>query len=243
MNVDLRIQLGIQGATHLLDPIWLDVASIGAAASWSGSYHVLAMGQHYDDYVVTGNLVSLPPIPGFPLAHPYERLAGKIRATGVTGNIGESVAAIFARRCLGCGIGDVAHVRSRRAFMRRKAPDYMMRLADVLPGPFAGILPAGFVALWPVWMPVESKARTTLASSRAARRDAMRQLVTYWSLLANSQPDTVGYGIIISFQYRGNKEVRASLMIPSDQALLIQRLQEDGDDVGQQNLNDCLYGC
>lgn len=243
MNVALRVQLGLRGQQLPLNPILLDVASIGSAASWSGSYHVLAMGQHYDDYVVTGNLLTFPQIAGFPLAHPYERLAGKIRVTGVTGNIGESIAAIFARRCLGSGVGDIAHVRSRRAFMRRKAPDYMMRLANVLPGPFAAILPAGFVPMWPIWIPVESKARTTQASSWAGRRDALRQLVTYWSLLANSQPGVVGYGLIISFTYQGSREVRASLIVPSDQTTLTQRLQEDGEDAEDQALAACLYGC
>ena len=128
MNVALRIQLGLRGTLRALNPIWLDVGSVGAASSWSGSYHVLAMGRHYDDYVITGRILGLPPIVGIPVAHPYERLTGKIRAAGVTGNIGEAIAALFARRCLGAGIGDIAHVRPRRPFRRRKSPDYLMRL-------------------------------------------------------------------------------------------------------------------
>jgi hypothetical protein len=243
MNVSLRAQIGIRGQQSLLNPIFLDVPAINSAAAWSGSYHVLAMGQHYDDYVVTGNLTTFQPIAGFPIAHPYERLTGKIRATGVTGNIGESIAAIFARRCLGTPIGDIAHVKSRLGNTRRKAPDYMMRLANVLPGPFAGILPAAFVPVWPPWMPVESKARTTQASANASRRDALRQLVTYWSLLSISQPGVLGYGLIISFKYQNPREVRASLIIPSNQPLLTQELQENGDDVANQTLAACLYGC
>lgn len=80
MNVDLTIQLGIHGALHRLSPIWLDIGSVGAVSSWAGSYHVLVMGRHYDDYIVTSRRIGLPQIAGFPSAHPYERLAGKIRA-------------------------------------------------------------------------------------------------------------------------------------------------------------------
>ena len=87
MNVPVRIQLGILGHREPLNPIQLDVGSVGAASSWAGSYHVLAMGRHYDDYVVTGSQINLPPIAGFPVVHPYEKLTGKIRAPGVTGNI------------------------------------------------------------------------------------------------------------------------------------------------------------
>lgn len=100
MNVDLRIQLGIRGPLFPLRPIQLDSESVGSGASWAGSYHILHMARHYDDYAITGRTLNLPTIPGFPLAQPYTRLAGKIRATGVTGNFGEVIAALFAVRYL-----------------------------------------------------------------------------------------------------------------------------------------------
>src|SRR5262245_31143757 len=137
MNVTLRVQVGIRGAPQTIGPIWLDSSSIGNVSSWAGSLHILSMSRHYEDYVVTPRTIQLPVIPGFPLAHPYQCLTGKMRAAGVTGNIGEAIAAIFARCCLGLAIADIAHLRPRRPFMRRQAPDYLMRLRSRMPGIFA----------------------------------------------------------------------------------------------------------
>lgn len=243
MNVDVQVQLGVRGTRRQTNPLFLDVGSVGAASSWSGSYHVLAMGRHYDDYAITGRLIGLPPISGFPVAHPYERLTGKIRAAGVTANIGEAIAAIFARRHLNAGIGDIAHVRPRRPFRRRKSPDYLMRLNDLMPGPFAAVLPSGNPFSWPEWWPVESKARSTKAGSDAGRRDALRQLVAYWCLLANSQPSVVGYGIIVGLTYKPPREVRASLILPRDQARLVTELQMNREDIEEGTLRNCLHGC
>ena len=243
MNVQLRVQLGLSGSRRLLSPMWLDTGSIGATSSWAGSYHILSMGRHYDDYVITSRTISLPPIPGIPAAHPYERLAGKSRAAGVTGNIGEAVAALFARRNLGTGVGDVAHVRPRKPFRRRKAPDYLMRLGGLMPGPFGVVSPNSSSLSWPTWWPVESKARSTEAGSRAGKRDALRQLVAYWALLANSQPHVVGYGIILAFTYQPPREVCANLILPENQPLLIQSLRQNGEDIEDSVLRDCLHGC
>jgi hypothetical protein len=243
MNVRLRVQLGLRGSLRLLNPMWLDTGSVGATSSWAGSYHVLSMGRHYDDYVITRRTISLPPIVGIPAAHPYERLAGKIRAAGVTGNIGEAIAALFARRNLTAGVGDIAHVRPRRPFRRRKAPDYLMRLGGLMPGPFSGVLPTTAPSLWPTWWPVESKARSTDAGSVAGRRDALKQLVAYWSLLANSQPSVMGYGLIVAFTYQPPREVRASLILPSNQALLVQELQQKREDIEESVLRCCLHAC
>jgi hypothetical protein len=243
MNVELKIQLGLYGDQQLLRPIYLDVGSVGAASSWSGSYHVLSMGRHYDDYVITGRTISLPPISGIPAAHPYERLSGKIRAAGVSGNIGEAIAAIFARRCLGAGIGDIAHIRPRIPFRRRKAPDYLMRLGGLMPGQFGGIIPNGSSFQWPVWWPVESKARTAMASSKAARNEALRQLVAYWALLVNSQPQVAGYGMIVVFTYKPPRELRVNLVLPNNQASLIRELRKAENEIDLRVIRSSLYGC
>ena len=242
MNVGLSVQLGIQGSVRPLVPIWLDVGSVGATSTWAGSYHVLAMGRHYDDYMVTPRIPNLPSIPGFPAAHPYERLAGKIRAPGITGNIGEAIAALFARRYLNAGTGDVAHIKPRRPFRRRRSPDYMMRLGGLLPGVFSAILPNLATFTWPTWMPVESKARSTDAGAAGARRDALRQLTAYWTMLAGSQPGAAGYGIVVTFNYQLPREVRASLFIPSNQTRLISELLKTGDDTPESVVRECVYG-
>ncbi len=63
------------------------------------------MGRHYDDYVVTDHTLGLPAIVGIPVAHPYERLTGKIRAAGVTGNIGDpSTSGQLFQNLQGCAL-------------------------------------------------------------------------------------------------------------------------------------------
>jgi hypothetical protein len=243
MNIVVRIQLGLGGLLRTLPAIWLDSASVGGAAAWSGSYHVLRMAEHYDDYVITGRILALPVIAGIPPAHPYQRLTAKIRAAGVTGNIGECTAALFARRYLGVKIGDIAHTRPRRPFRRRRAPDYLMRIGANMPGVFQAIVPNNFALPFPMWWPVESKARNTEASTRNARRDALRQLVAYWTLLRNTQPSVVGFGMIITFTYQPPRELRASLFLPANQPALIASIQHAGENIQDQHLFANLHGC
>jgi hypothetical protein len=242
MNVDLTVQLGLSGTQIAQPPMWLDPGSVGATSSWAGSFHVLSMGRHYDDYVVTSKILSLPAIAGFPSAHPYERLAGKIRASGVTGNIGESIAALFARRNLRAAIGDIAHVHPRRPFRSRKSPDYLMRIGRCMPGPFRSLLPVLRRFAWPEWWPVESKARATEAGCVSARRDALKQLKAYWSLLARTDPAAVGYGLVVTLKYQPPRSVRATLLLPKDASALASELvvKRELEDAG---LRAALYGC
>ena len=243
MNVPLSIQLGLNGSVKRLRPIFLDAGAIGATSSWAGSYHVLVMGRHYDDYVVTLRALRFPPIVGLPPAHPYERLTGKIRAAGVTGNIGEAIAAIFATRYLGARIADVTHIRPRRPFRRRKAPDYLMRLGRLMPGVFQDIVPSIGPIPWPMWWPVESKARSTEAGANAGQRDALRQLVAYWSLLARSRPQVVGFGMIVTFAYQPPRQIRVALVIPRNQVRIVQVIEQAGQEVNEPELKTCLYAC
>lgn len=109
--------------------------------------------------------------------HPYERLTGKIRTAGVTGNIGEAFAAIFARRCLGAGIGDIAHVRPCWPFRRRKSPDYLMRLGTLRDG-------SGELFLSPTFDHGAALARLLTDVERSERmetRDRNRSIATYAS--------------------------------------------------------------
>jgi hypothetical protein len=243
MNVPVRVQLGLYGKSKKLRSVGLDVASIDATSSWAGSYHVLSMGRHYDDYVMTGMLMSLPAIAGFPPAHPYERLAGKIRAGGVTGNIGEAIAAIFARRYLSAGVDKIAHIKPRQPFKRRKSPDYLMNIGILMPGPFKSILPPKFPKTWPEWWPVESKARNNEKASSDGRRDALRQLFAYWDLLMAAQPQLVGYGLIVVFKYQAEREVRVNIILPADQARLISEMKKGYEKDREAIVRGFLHGC
>jgi len=244
LNVGLVIQRGLQGPSVQLGAIGLDVPSVGQTSSWAGSYHILQMGRHYDDYVLTGYTAQFPDIVGLPPAHPYERLTGKIRASGVSGNVGECVAALFARRYMRANIADVIHIRSRQPFVRRKAPDYMMRLNSLMPGPFAPIVPPGINWAQPELWPVESKARSTGAGAATARRDALAQLAAYWSLLASLRPIEVGYGIVVSFIYQPPREVRVQLFLPKDQSGLRSKLATgNASEIKDARLGAFLHDC
>ena len=240
MNVSVTVQLGLTGKVVGLPDIVLDVASVDATSSWSGSYQVLEMGRHYDNYVVTGHLTGFPSVAGMPPAHPYVQVAGKIRDPGVTGNIGEAVAALFARRYMGAAIGDIAHVNPRSPWRRRKAPDYLMRLGHLMPGQFGGILPTSFVPSWPAWWPVESKARTTQGGATSARRGALMQLLEYWLLLVKHGASGVGYGQVATLTYRPPREVRVSLFVPADPVALENALKDHGDRKASKSLLDAI---
>src|SRR4051812_6639187 len=98
MWVPVKARIGWNGFQREVASVWLEPESIGIDAGCYGAAHVLEMGQHYHAYVVTGDLPQWPVISGFNPAHPYVLANGKIRCAGVTGNIGETVTAIVARR-------------------------------------------------------------------------------------------------------------------------------------------------
>lgn len=243
MNVPVVLQLGLQGNTRSLSSMWIGATTVGHAAAWSGSYHVLRMDEHYDDYVISNRVLGFPPIPGFPAAHPYERLPAKVRAGGVTGNIGECAAALFARQYLNAPIRDIVHVKPRQRYRRRKAPDYMMRLATRMPGVFQPLLGSTVMPSFPDWWPVESKARTTAAQARFARQGALRQLVTYWTLLVRTQPAAVGFGMTATLGYQAAAELQVTLFIPSRPQALIRDLRRYGDRITNAVLWGSIYGC
>ncbi len=241
MNVDLTVQLGFHGRRRSKGAVRLSAASVGGASAWAGSYHVLFMGRHYDDYVVTRRVIQFPPIPGLPPIHGYRRLTGKIRAASVTGNIGESVAAIVARRKLKLAITEIVPMQPDP---RLRSPDYLMLVGPHMPALFRRVIPVGRSFQWPNWWPVESKARTTEEGARTARRDALRQLAAYWSALTARGANTVGFGIVVTLVFHPPREVLASLIIPRRQQRLRTLLTgRDVRDIADHDLTTCLYEC
>ncbi len=201
------------------------------------------MGRHYDSYVVTPRTLTFPAIPGFSPSHPYQRLTAKVRDAGVTGNIGECVAALFATRCLSAQVRDIAHISPHTRFQKRRSPDYLMRLKAHMPGIFKSIVPSGGTHAWPDWWPVESKARNSVNASQAAKRQALRQIIAYWSAIVSSQPGHVGYGLIVSFTYDASRSLTATLLLPRDRAKLVDELKSKGDKTAYETVTTNLYGC
>ena len=212
------------------------------ASTWAGSYHILEMGRHYQDYVLNGQMPSLTPLSVIPAACPYQRLTTKIRASGVTGNIGEVIASIFARRVLKADVADIAHLEIRGK--RVKTPDYLMRIGTRLQPALSALNAAKLLSGGPDWWPVESKARASKTAASGARRDAFQQLVAYWSLLATSRQMGVGYGLIVTFTYQPLREVCVSVIVPKNRQPLIDLLRDSiATEVAVDEIWPHLYGC
>lgn len=241
MLVPVSVQLGLAGRTRHVGDLRLDTASVHATSTWSGSiFHVLEMGRHYEDYVLSPREIRLPNLDTIPSTYPYERLATKIKTTGVTGNIGEAVAAIFARRVLGAPLSAISHVRPKRSFRRRKAPDYLMKIGPLITPAIGWALNAA----GPVWRPrvVASRIQGQVDSGKHKKRqarEALEQLAACWTIVMNRQPETVGYGLIVTFAYAPPREVRASFIAPKNQDKLLTILRAGTPTAS--DLEGCLH--
>ena len=155
MDIPVQVRLGLSGPVASIGRIRLDPNAVRAGAGQYGSYYVLEMGRHYEQYVVTGYLPSLPMVHGITTAHPFVQATKKTRAASVTGNIGEVIAALTVRRKLTTVVRHIRHINTSRKY---RTPDYLMRFDPMLPSEFALVLPAGIIAAFPDW-PVESKGK------------------------------------------------------------------------------------
>ncbi len=237
MFVPLLYQIGLDGeTTRLPSAIELDSPSVGDTSRWAGSYHVLEMADHYDDYVISNRIPSLRRVPGFDIAHAYCRLTNRLRDPGVTGNIGEAIAALFAVRCLGASPRDIAHLRPRKAYRGTKSPDYIMRIGSSLSAKLPTHFPSRTFPSLPGDWPVESKARNNAVAAKQAREAAFRQLCFYWSKCRSS---SVGFGAIVCLTYETPRELRANFFVPKDLPGLISAL-EHLEDVDPKPF---LHGC
>ena len=70
------------------------------------------------------------------------------------------------------------------------------------------------------------KARNTDNASHGGRRDALKQLLAYWSVILNSRPSEVGYGLIAVFKYQPTRQLQISLMLPKNQPTLLTELKK-----------------
>src|SRR5689334_7762859 len=122
MWAHVTLQLGFGFWSSLGQGPWqlastdITTTDISAEAAHSGSYHILSMGQHFDEYVINPRFPPFTNKPQLPPAHPYALLASKIRDSGVTGNIGEALASIIACRFMNLGVSDIAHIKPNVPF-------------------------------------------------------------------------------------------------------------------------------
>ena len=168
MTYPVLVRRGLFGAEQPLNSVTLDPRVMNSISAYAGSYHILEMGRHFYEYVISSaGLPRFPLCPGLPPAYPFLALSNKLRAAGVTGNIGEGVCGVVADAIFGLPFGTFLHVNLKPGGGLRKTPDYMFQLGPYLPGPCLPVWAPGLPAL-PTWSPVESKARTTKASVNSA---------------------------------------------------------------------------
>lgn len=223
MLVPCCVRFGFNGPEHRVGQIRVNDRVIGLEAGFCGSYHILEMRQHYRQYIATNTLLAFPPCVGLPLAHPYVELGHKVRATGVFGNIGETVTGLVGRRIFGGSRNEIIHIRPKR---KLRSPDFMMRIG---PQPRALLQP-----IWPVqpappvpaWWPVEAKARASLnAVQTAIESEAFLQLAAFWHATHVAYPNDVGYGIAVGFAYEVNVRVEIVIFTPLNSQGLLAHMQ------------------
>ena len=222
MDIPVQVRLGLSGPVASIGRIRLDPNAVRAGAGQYGSYYVLEMGRHYEQYVVTGYLPSLPMVHGITTAHPFVQATKKTRAASVTGNIGEVIAALTVRRKLTTVVRHIRHINTSRKY---RTPDYLMRFDPMLPSEFALVLPAGIIAAFPDW-PVEWKASKTVGGTDRATLKALIQLGAYWFYQEPYNASGVGFGMIVTLTYQVPRLICITLCVPSNQAALLASIRQ-----------------
>lgn len=213
MNVPVYARLGLTGPPTHWGNVRLGRQTIDFAAIHFGAYHILEMGEHFDQYVVAWQP---PPLLMFQTAHYALRRVGKQKAAVVTGNIGECVAGIVLRRMVHVQLQNLRHVLPTTAF---RTPDYLLDCTGGVPGRLNALLtnqPAAPHSHWPV----ESKSGKTNGIVGQAVVSAIQQLASFWHQRAVVDPAIVGYGAIVTFQYHQAPEIQVRVIEPSNQALI-----------------------
>jgi hypothetical protein len=198
VDVHLQLSIGLNGTPIQLSILRILGSQIDSTANYAGSNHILRMGSHFNTYIARSP-PTLPVHAWIPSGHPYKFLDSKLRAGGVTGNIGEMMTALIATRELGLHSSRIGHIQPRTG--RYKSPDYMLELNSVLPQRIMQRLPQTRRLTLPNLWPVESKAREYSSGAASAAKAALRQLVVYWWQIRNRCPQNIGYGMINTFAY------------------------------------------
>lgn len=185
------------------------------------------MNLHYQRYVITQFLPLHPLVHGIYLAaNPAPNLTTKKRANSVTGNIGESLLALVARRKLGATrMNDVLPLN---VTSKAKCPDFRIRINPPYPTEFQTATGLPLSVGFQYW-PAESKAVESGAKAADAVRRALSQLGAYWYGRRHLEPDVAGFGIVCCFIYKGTKThplqaIRLYVFVPVNQTALHQRI-------------------
>lgn len=213
---------------QFVDDMALDSVRVNSISRLAGSYHVLEMGRHFDDYTGGAALPQLVPQKYFQnlqSSQVYAPLDRKLRAAGVTANIGEALGALVARKIMNRKLREVAHLTTKGKYRNRKAPDYLIQLGKTLPAALQIDAELTAINAGPGWWPAESKARNR--PSRRSLKDALAQIIAYWwSLLNGPAEKEIGYGVIFHYLYAGTfPQIDIHILAPANQARLLAYLK------------------
>src|SRR5437588_3068126 len=204
--------------SHVSDRLRIESLQVDTTAGYAGSCHVLEMGRHFSEYVRDrGRYPAFRSVPGFPAGNYLRQLDTKSRASNVTGNIGEIVAGIVARRTLKIDIGGIAHLKANTF---SQTPDYLLSPTTAFEQVLVDIEPTLASMTFPDWWPMEAKARAG-GRWRDVVLEALRQLTAYWYFNCYTAPERVGYGVVVATEFERPRRVRVLVFVPSDQAGLV----------------------
>ncbi|MCK9580679.1 MAG: hypothetical protein M0Q92_09545 [Methanoregula sp.] len=226
MQIDVEIKRGFDDdpTLDLISSLDVDPKSFGIISNWSGSYHILEMGDHFRSYIIDSEEIELPKNGDFPCGQIYDQLTHKTYATSVTGNIGQCMAVIFATSFLLSKPGDIVILDARRPFKKRKTPDFLMRFPNISEK-CSDLMRLDYSIQLPKWWPVESKARREIINnSREPQEAALLQLISYWRTIVDEYPKNVGYGLITTFVYKSEKKLIVNFILPKNPELLKEKL-------------------
>jgi hypothetical protein len=184
------------------------------------------MGRHYEQYVISGYLPTYTAVRDiYSTSIPAANATSKTRAPAVTGNIGESIAALVARRKFKSRLTDIQPLVVAN---RKKTPDFRIRFRPMFPQVFRTATGFTTTVNFNYW-PVESKAAASLGAGDNAVEKALLQLGTYWRERASVEPAVVGFGIVVCFVYRGTKAnplrcIRVHVITPNNQQGLLHEI-------------------
>ncbi|MDP2797110.1 MAG: hypothetical protein Q8N94_06345 [Methanoregula sp.] len=200
--------------------------SVGTLSEWAGSYHILAMGRHFRSYVIDNEEIPLLGNNSFPYIDRYTSLSKKTPASTVTGNIGQTLTAFYARQFFEAGIRDIVILEQKKQFEVRKTPDFLIQIKSFNEkfhlDPFLGTLEQV-----PSWWPVECKARKEGDSNiNEAKKEAFLQLLSFWGVIQKNHPLYVGYGIIAIFINSITPTLHLIILIPKDVERFSQKIRD-----------------
>lgn len=194
MVFDIVLRSGLYGSSTKVGVISIGKANVDVTASFAGSLHILEMGDHFDDYLVTGHFPALMSGP-VTAPKPFGRLIWKHPSMDVMGNFGEAIFASVYTRHYGAANSEIVHIHQPvGSGFRFRCPDFLVAPVSIFAqdvSNFGSTIPTTLD-----FIPAECKATLSNSNERAYTKNAAEQLAAFWKQSLGMNPSyPVGYGI------------------------------------------------